>query len=208
MKTTQAYLKECFDYNPETGELRWSVRPLSHFVAKGRNHTPEGCCLTWNKKHAGTSVKWKTPWGRQHQVIWALVYGKWLVEIDHANGNCADNSLRNLQNGSHAENMRNATLRIDSKTGTPGVHYRQGRTNPYSVNIGAVRVGSFKLKEDAIAARKAAELKYGFHINHGRQKGAVPLDCKAPTFFGPFTPTELLGATWCKPNNLTLQPQL
>lgn len=30
---TQEYLAECFDYNPETGDLIWKERPLSHFAA-------------------------------------------------------------------------------------------------------------------------------------------------------------------------------
>jgi len=34
----------------------------------------------------------------------------------------------------------------------------------------AVHLGFFDDKDDAIAARKAANIKYGFHANHGAAK--------------------------------------
>jgi hypothetical protein len=39
-----------------------------------------------------------------------------------------------------------------------------------------VHLGSFSNKDDAISARKDAEVKSGFHKNHGRSTGEAELD--------------------------------
>ena len=38
------------------------------------------------------------------------------------------------------------------------------------VNSISIHIGCFNLLEDAIVARKAAEIKYEFHENHGKEK--------------------------------------
>lgn len=43
----QDFLRECFDYDPETGVFRWKHRPERHF-------TNDGIARAWNARHAGT----------------------------------------------------------------------------------------------------------------------------------------------------------
>lgn len=45
-KLTQEYLKECLEYNIETGIFIWKTRPLNHFK------NSHGCNI-WNSKFSG-----------------------------------------------------------------------------------------------------------------------------------------------------------
>lgn len=41
-----AYLKECVNYNPETGLFTWLNRPLEHFKSLR-------ACNAWNSRYSG-----------------------------------------------------------------------------------------------------------------------------------------------------------
>jgi len=43
---TQEFLRECFEYDLETGIVLWKVRPMGHF----KNH---GICKAINNRQAG-----------------------------------------------------------------------------------------------------------------------------------------------------------
>jgi hypothetical protein len=45
-KPTPEFIKECFNYNPETGELLWKERPRSHFRSD-KDHA------AWNRRYPG-----------------------------------------------------------------------------------------------------------------------------------------------------------
>ena len=53
---TREHLKECLDYNPETGELVWKERPKSHFI-EGR-YSAEAMRRKHNNKYAGKEAGW------------------------------------------------------------------------------------------------------------------------------------------------------
>lgn len=107
-------------------------------------------------------------------------FAKWAVEngyepgleIDRINGDL-DYSPENCRWVTHKQNSRNRKARINNVTGTPGVqvrHYKSGKT-VYRVTItadganGHINIGTFETLEDAITARKKAELQYwGFNI--------------------------------------------
>lgn len=168
------YLRECFDYDPETGELKWRVRPLSHFP-------DQRACSTMNSRLAGTlagsyklnavEVNIKGSIYKAHRLIWKMVYGVDPPQhIDHINGNTNDNRLDNLRCVSNAENLRNQSLRRDNTSGHVGVErVRTGRWTASATRDGvAHRLGTFDTFEEAVAVRKAAERRLGFHPNHGR----------------------------------------
>lgn len=90
--------------------------------------------------------------------------------VDHINHDRTDNRLENLRVVTKEQNTRNLSLYKKNKTGYPGV-YQHKTTKRYIVHIRVNgkkhHLGCFKTLEEAAAARAEAEIKYGFHPNHG-----------------------------------------
>ena len=99
-----------------------------------------------------------------HRLAWLYVYGEWpKLTIDHINRNTSDNRIANLRDISHKQNGQNASIRIDNTSGHPGVFWcgREGKwQGRICHNYKTTHLGYFTTLEDAIAARKAGELKY------------------------------------------------
>ncbi len=106
---------------------------------------------------------------KAHRVIWLCIHGCWPGELDHINGNRADNRIENLREVTRQENLRNQKVRINSSTGVMGVT-RDGKKWRARIRVNGkfIHLGYFDAMEGAVAARKAADIKYGFHENHGR----------------------------------------
>ena len=177
-------LRRLIDYNPETGELKWKERPVWMFSDAGDGGR-KATAAAWNTRFSGKAALayvGKDPYPRgklfgnaikAHRVIWAISFGYWPTLIDHINGNHADNRLSNLREVTRSENSRNASRRTDNKSGFTGVCWVE-RIGAWQANIrinGRPKfLGNFANIDEAVAARKAAELQYGYHPNHGRQK--------------------------------------
>jgi len=92
-------------------------------------------------------------------------------EIDHIDHDRSNNAWGNLRLVSHQENCRNVGLTAANKSGMVGVRVRAdtGRwTAEICVDGRNVVLGSFSTKEEALAARVAAEKRYGFFDNGKR----------------------------------------
>jgi hypothetical protein len=161
-------LKKLLRCDPAAGKLYWRKRPREFFKSNRD-------WLAWNTLYAGKEALItvsntghlrgklfdRTYWA--HRVIWKMATGREATFIDHINGNPVDNRLPNLRDVSHAENMRNRSLRKHNKTGYAGVHYKGNRWHAGIRGGGRqLHLGSFKTREEAIAARKSAEAKYGY----------------------------------------------
>lgn len=169
------FLRQLFRYEPSTGKLYWKQRPRWMFTSDRKQ-------ASFNTAYAGKEVcgqtdkfgycvirsKWTVK--RAHRVIWAIQTGSWPRVIDHINGDPADNRWENLRDVSYRGNAKNMCMRSDNSSGVTGVRWAANRwVATISAEGERKHLGRFTEKADAIAARKEAERKYGYHENHGRR---------------------------------------
>lgn len=170
-------LRQLLTCNPDTGELFWRARTKEMFpTARAAN--------SWNTRYGGKrAFTSKDAHGyfqgelfnvafKAHRVVWALVHGEWPVDqLDHINGDRADNRIANLRVVSGSENMRNARAPLTNTSGQVGVYwYKQYQKWSASIRTHDRKhfLGYFASFDDAVSARKTAEREHGFHPNHGR----------------------------------------
>jgi hypothetical protein len=159
-----AYLREALTYDPATGALTWLTRPREHFPTeigwkKFNGHFASRPALTASDRNGYRFGKIHYA-GRPfllsaHRVIWALAHGRWPADqIDHINGDTADNRLENLREATHAENRHNTTARRkDNTSGFPGVFREKGKwAAQIAVNGRRRRLGRFDHPEAAFMA--------------------------------------------------------
>lgn len=106
-----------------------------------------------------------------HRVAWFLFFGEEpKVGIDHVNQIKTDNRISNLRLASKSENGRNTKLPRDNTSGVIGVSWSKisQKWRAYiSVEGKQHHLGLFDSKEDAISARKDANILFNFSENHG-----------------------------------------
>jgi len=104
-----------------------------------------------------------------HRIIWVLMTGEQPKEIDHIDGNGLNNKWSNLRSVDHKANARNQKKHKNNTSGTCGVTYRKDSDKwraRIRVDDISISLGTYKNKDDAIKARKNAEIKYGFTGGH------------------------------------------
>lgn len=168
------YLKSRLSYDPASGCIFWLPRPQTHFK---NNRAYQAWVARFQNKQGFTAIKGKGyKVGKlddqtllAHRVAWALHYGEWPDgEIDHINGNPADNRIVNLRVVTPKENARNKRIDARNATGTPGVYWHK-EAGKWCAGIGKrEKLGYFSDFDEAVKARKAAEQRLGYHQNHGR----------------------------------------
>ena len=157
-------LKKLLSYSPETGKLYWrprdettSPRPFSFNTRHA--HTEAGCLN--DKGYVLVSIKENRM--RAHRVIYAMMTGSWPEEVDHINGNRADNRWGNLRSVSHKTNRAN-TYGWSKKTSSRFIGVcRQPDCDRWkaqvSINGKAKHIGLFQTEVEAAKARDAIAFK-------------------------------------------------
>ena len=180
---TPQELRKLLICDAKRGTLIWRVRPLKYFASTGYGGA-KGARARWNAQHLGEpALNTLSVQGyrvgaifgrmyRSHRVIWAMHCGEWPEEqIDHINGIRDDNRIDNLRAVCGFDNMRNQKRHENNTSGFTGVSWDEA-SQKWFVQIRAngrsKYLGIFEELSDAVAARKAANIKYGFHENHGR----------------------------------------
>jgi hypothetical protein len=102
-----------------------------------------------------------------HSLAWCLYYGEWPpfeYDVDHINGDRADNRKTNLRLATRSQNAHNTRkVRSTNTSGYPGVYYcaAKRKWGAYiTKNYNRIHGGFYDLKEDAITARLKLELEY------------------------------------------------
>ncbi|HDM8089251.1 TPA: HNH endonuclease [Yersinia enterocolitica] len=153
-----------FIYNAEDGALRWKVARggiLPGRLAGGFNG--EGYL------HVGFNHKTY----KVHRVIWEMHNGPIPegMQVDHIDHNRVNNRIENLRIVTQAQNSKNRTRQADNSSGICGVCWDKSKrkwSSQIMIDKKQINLGRFNDINEAISARKAAEVKYEFHVNHGK----------------------------------------
>lgn len=178
----QALLRQLLDYDPETGALTW--KPRSPDMCKEGRWGREHEATKFNAQYAGKVAFIKiNDWGYRrgrllgrdylaHRIIWKWWHGTDPDQIDHENHDTLDNRIANLRDVDSVTNSQNTKLLKTNTSGCSGVvwHARDRRWQA-SIRHGGRKqhLGLFTRLDDAVRARREAEVRLGFHSNHGKR---------------------------------------
>jgi len=98
-------------------------------------------------------------------------YGYCPDVIDHIDGDSLNNKIDNMRDGSKGANARNQKLSDSNTSGVTGVSW-DGKRNKWCSGIGVregkrKNLGRYSNFNDAVIARKMAEIEFDYHVNHG-----------------------------------------
>lgn len=158
-KLPAEYVRECLDYNPETGIFRWKFRDdIPQYVnaqyegkVAGQEHS-EGyrvICIKYQRYFS-------------HRLAWLLMTGEWPKdEIDHIDCNRKNNKWNNLREATCSQNFMNRKILENTVSGFKGVNWHKQNKKwlvRMKVNKKSIYVGCYDDIEDAkksmIEARK------------------------------------------------------
>ncbi|UIU26965.1 HNH endonuclease [Escherichia phage vB_EcoS_SA80RD] len=109
----------------------------------------------------------------RHHIVW-LMHGRCIpkgMEIDHIDHDRQNDRIENLRLVTASENSRNKSKPMTNKSGVVGItwHKRDLRWQAHiKIDGKKLYLGYFDNFNDAVKARKEAELLYNFHENHGK----------------------------------------
>lgn len=113
-------VREVLNYDPATGVFTWRVN-------KGR--IKAGSKAGYRMTSGYWSIGVDDRKHLAHRLAWLWTHGRWpKAEIDHANGNRADNRIQNLREASKSQNMQNMGPPKDNTSGFKGVCWAKLRS--------------------------------------------------------------------------------
>lgn len=156
MSLTQKELIEELEYNPDNGEfIRLKRRGTVHAgTLAGVNPKTNGYIeiRVCSQSTDGKSKKYKA-----HRLAWLYMTGEFpKLEIDHIDGNRANNKWDNLREVNRSINQRNRKIHSNSPSGVLGVTWNR-KNFKWQVNFNKKYFGSFDDFHEAVKVRKKLE---------------------------------------------------
>ncbi len=162
---TQTQLMHHLHYEPTTGVFRW-IRPTAN-----TNNISFGDIAGHTGTQGYTHIFFNSKMYKAHRLVFLYMTGNLPIDdIDHINHIKDDNRWVNLRDVTTLENCRNMSKSKFNTSGVNGVHFNKqtGKwVSRITVEGKRIPLGSYVDINDAADARKLAEVKYGFHVNHG-----------------------------------------
>ena len=156
MKVTKERLQEILNYNKVTGIFTWKVK-------KAQNIQIGDDAGSLNSKGYVNIIVDGTNYAA-HRLAWLWITGSIPKDqIDHINRIRNDNRAVNLREANNKQNQENVNIRKDNTSGMVGVTWSKEQ-NKWTVRIQhdkcRIFIGRFDSLDEAITARKQAELSY------------------------------------------------
>lgn len=144
-EVTQERLHALFYYDPEVGTFH---------RRKGNSGRPVGTvCSGGYIRLTLDDCKY-----RAHRLAWLYVHGRWpAADLDHVNGNRADNRIANLRECTRAENAQNQIKRTKPTSSNYLGVSRCKLTGRWAAQVNRRKLGRFDTPELAYAAYLAAK---------------------------------------------------
>ena len=165
MQITQKLIKEYLHYEPLTGIFTWIKKPSQKIILgskAGYAHKQRGGYINIGFK--GMNLK-------AHRLAFLYMTGIIPSQVDHEDHNRSNNIWSNLKPATQTISSRNCTLQKNNTSGVVGVSWNKQRKRWIAMiwhNSKPILLGRFVKKADAVLARQQAEIKYGYHPNHGK----------------------------------------
>ena len=157
-KMTPELARTLFDYETDTGLLRWKICP-------NRKHKAGDIAGT-KTKLGYVRVMYRQQSYMAHSLAWAIVHGEWPIELDHRDRARGNNRLDNLRLVSDRRlNSYNRGLQTSNTSGFKGVSYARKKRKWWArINVDGKRrsLGLFDTPEQAAEIYRAAEA-----VHHG-----------------------------------------
>ena len=153
---TAEYLRSVLDYNPDTGTFTWKVSTAHRVKVGDVAGSLDG--------HGYLRIMVQSRLYKAHRLAWLYMHSNWPKgQIDHINRNRSDNRISNLRDVSRKQNLQNSGKSSANTSGCTGVSWDKQKSKwraHIMHNYKLIHLGYFSILEEAVAARKAAELKY------------------------------------------------
>jgi HNH endonuclease/AP2 domain len=156
---SQEEVNKLLRYEPDTGKFFWRVDIGRWGRIKAGSRADSDRGDRYRRVHIGRRHY------LGHRLAWLLARGTLPKgEIDHINGDPADNRLSNLRLATHAQNLMNSGKRINNTSGFKGVSRDHSTRFRATIWLGGKQryLGSFVTREEAYTAYcKAAQELHG-----------------------------------------------